>query len=99
MFLAQSKTPGFLHLFFVRYAVDVSVRLSVRADNDISELRLIKEIPSHHGSLFSCVACSQAANGEPLLFAGTADGFILQLAWSSGDCDGSFPDAQNKQSG
>lgn len=48
----------------------------------------MKEIPSHKGLLFSCVACSQAANGEPLLFAGTADGCIVQLAWTSGDCDG-----------
>lgn len=42
--------------------------------------RLIAEIRSHDESLFNCVACTQDATGEPLIFAGTTEGGILQLA-------------------
>lgn len=42
--------------------------------------RLITEVRSHDESLFSCIACTQDEKGEPLLFAGTNQGSILQLA-------------------
>lgn len=42
--------------------------------------RLVTEVRPHDESLFSCIACTQDARGEPLLFAGTNLGSVLELA-------------------
>ncbi|CAN0036900.1 unnamed protein product [Ectocarpus sp. 12 AP-2014] len=47
--------------------------------------RLITEFRSQDESLFNCVACTQDILGKPLLFAGTNEGSILQLAYSGID--------------
>lgn len=50
--------------------------------------RLVAEVRSHDEALFTCVACTQDPSGEPLLFAGTNKGSILQLAFDSIEDDG-----------
>jgi len=42
--------------------------------------RLVTEVHPHEDSFFNCVACTQDTSGTPLLFAGTNDGIIRQLA-------------------
>lgn len=52
--------------------------------------RLITELHPHEDSFFNCVACTHDTSGTPLLFAGTNDGGIRQLALddiNADECD------------